>query len=474
MEEGKINISLIEYTGKENNNLRNILNSINGYLLRNKGAVSDFNLVKDIVDRNIDKEDDEISNNLPIPLYLGLIGTMLGIIIGLMYMPSVAEIGNNAPQTEQTINNEQVQQSVSGAEAVNNENTEDQETEADRTMEGVDILLSGVKIAMIASVSGLILTTLSSFLFFRVRRRVEHQKHDFFTFIQTRLLPILSQNTSTSIYSLQANLAKFNQDFSYNMGEFSDIIKEVKKTFDSQLEVVQELKRLDIENIVKYNVEVMQQMKSSFKNLQKLSEYLENMNGFLGSTKELNLAVNQQLQTVGQISEIVKRFDSNAETISDNSAYLTSHFKNFDSREQAIKDRIADFDQNTADAVSNLQISFNKRLQEFNNKDVEISSGFEKLFEDLRKKTKEVFDDESSNITTIKKDVDQLKNVSTELSALNQKVLQQDSTIRELLDIIKDKPVQMKQSKVITIGSIVLASVGTITCAGILYKLFFS
>src|SRR5690606_16546375 len=169
-----------------------------------------------------------------------------------------------------------------------------------------------------------------------------------------------------------------------------------------------------------------QQMKSSLKNLQKLSEYLDNMNGFLGNTKELNLAINQQLQTVGQISEIVKRFDSNAETISDNSAYLTSHFKNFDSREQAINDRIADFDRNTGDAVTNLQNSFHKRLQEFNNKDIEISSGFEKLFEDLRKRTKEVFDDESSNITSIKKDVDKLRNVSTELSALNQKVSAQD------------------------------------------------
>ena len=62
--------------------LKDILNSVNGYLLRNKGAVSDFNLVKDIVDRNIDKVDDEISNHLPTPLYLGLMGTMLGIVGG--------------------------------------------------------------------------------------------------------------------------------------------------------------------------------------------------------------------------------------------------------------------------------------------------------------------------------------------------------------------------------------------------------
>ena len=49
----RINISLIDYKRYQNDTLNDILTSVNGYLLRNKGAVSDFNLVKDIVDRNI-------------------------------------------------------------------------------------------------------------------------------------------------------------------------------------------------------------------------------------------------------------------------------------------------------------------------------------------------------------------------------------------------------------------------------------
>ncbi|MGY5846613.1 hypothetical protein ACW6QP_04275 [Salegentibacter sp. HM20] len=434
----KINISLIDYEGEKNETLEDILNSVNGYLLRNKGAVSDFNLVKDIVDRNIDKADDEISNHLPTPLYLGLMGTMLGIVGGLILMPA-----------------------VSGGDTEN-------------AIGGIDALLNGVKIAMIASVVGLFLTILGNYFFFKARKKVEHQKHDFFTFIQTRLLPILSKNTSSSIYSLQANLLKFNKDFTINMNSFSSTVNEVRQTFDSQLEVVQELKRIDVANIAKYNIDVMQQLQISFKKLKDLSEYLDNMNHFIGNTRELNLAINQQLKKVGELSEIINRFDSNAGTISDNSTYLKSHFRNFDAREKAINDRLADFDSNTVKMIDNLERSFHKRLQEFNDKDVEIQSGFDKLFADLRKKTQEVFDDEASNIKAIKKDVDNLKGVSTELSGLNQKVTQQDNTIRELLDILKDKPVQMKQPKFITIGSIVLASVGTITCAGILYKLFFS
>jgi hypothetical protein len=431
----KINISLIECKGVKNETQGDILNSINGYLLRNKGAVSDFMLVKDIVDRNVDKVDDEISNSLPTPLYLGLMGTMIGIVGGLYFMPKISS------------------------------------TSAQAT-DGIDALLGGVKIAMIASVVGLLLTIISNYFFFKARKQVEHQKHDFFTFIQTQLLPILSQNTSSSIYSLQTNLLKFNKEFSSNMKDFSGIISTVREAFDSQLQVVQELKRIDITTIAKYNIDVMHQLKSSFKNLTQLSEYLNNINGFLGNTRELNLVVSQQLKKVGEISEIVKRFDSNAGIISDNSRYLSEQFKNIDSREQAIKNRIVDFDKNTGKMVDNLELSFNKRLQDFNEKDIEISSGFEKLFQDLRIKTREVFDDESSNIKAIKNDVDSLKGVSAELSLLKTSVSQQDQTIRDLLEIIRDKPMEIKTSNVVTVGNVILIAFGTITCLSIIYKIF--
>ena len=431
----KISISLIDYKKFQNETLNDILTSVNGYLLRNKGAVSDFNLVKDIVDRNIDKVDDEISNNIPTPLYLGLMGTMLGIVGGLIFMPSLS--------SDDTSN----------------------------AIGGIDALLGGVKIAMVASVVGLLLTIISNYYFFKARKQVEHQKHDFFTFIQTRLLPILSKNTSSSIYSLQTNLLKFNQDFSTNMRSFSSTVKEVKQTFDSQLEVVQELKRIDVANIAKYNIDVMQQMQASFNKLKDLSAYLDNMNGFIGNTRDLNLAVNQQLEKVGEISELINRFDSNAGTISETSTYFKSQFESIDSREQALVDRLAKFDGNTGEMIDKIKTSFDTRLQDFNNKDVKISSGFETLFKDLRAMTKEVFEDESSNIGAIKKEVDNLKGVTSELSVLNTKVSKQDDTIRELLDILKDKPVQMKQSLVMKVGTIVLASVGTITCGVIIYKL---
>lgn len=61
----------------------NIVAPINQYLSKNEGAVADFLLIKDIVERNCDMKREEIDSQLPMPLYLGLMGTMLGIITGI-------------------------------------------------------------------------------------------------------------------------------------------------------------------------------------------------------------------------------------------------------------------------------------------------------------------------------------------------------------------------------------------------------
>ena len=73
-------VSQIEiYT--RNNTLKEIRDALNMYLQKNKGAASDFYLMKDVVERYCDAEEEEINIQQPIPLYLGLMGTMIGIIV---------------------------------------------------------------------------------------------------------------------------------------------------------------------------------------------------------------------------------------------------------------------------------------------------------------------------------------------------------------------------------------------------------
>jgi hypothetical protein len=78
----KIEVNIVQCDSKKNHVLDNILFSVNNYLIRNRGASSDFNLIKDIVERNTNAVEEDINISIGIPLYLGLMGTMLGIVIG--------------------------------------------------------------------------------------------------------------------------------------------------------------------------------------------------------------------------------------------------------------------------------------------------------------------------------------------------------------------------------------------------------
>ena len=70
----------------DNETLKEIRDALNMYLQKNRGAASDFYLMKDVVERYCDAEEEEINIQQPIPLYLGLMGTMVGIIVGIGFI----------------------------------------------------------------------------------------------------------------------------------------------------------------------------------------------------------------------------------------------------------------------------------------------------------------------------------------------------------------------------------------------------
>ena len=246
-------------------------------MIRNKGAVSDFNLIKDIVDRNHDTIDEEISNQLPIPLYLGLMGTMIGIVIGLIFIPEITD--------KETIGS---------------------------SLNGINILLGGVKIAMVASFTGLLMTVIGTgYLYKGAKTKAEKGKNTFFNFVQTDLLPVLSQNVTTSIYSLQTNLLKFNDTFETNISQFNGLLTKILISFDSQVQLVEELKRVDVAEVAKYNTKVLVELRKSMIEFEKFTMFLNQLNTFVDNTKQLNENVASQLNSTIDIQNIAKTLEMN-------------------------------------------------------------------------------------------------------------------------------------------------------------------
>lgn len=297
-----------------------VIDTINSYLLKNKGGVSDFNLMKDIVERNCDAIDEEINQQLPIPIYLGLMGTILGIILGLWSI-------HFDPQN---------------------------------FMESVTDLIESVKLAMVCSFMGLLLTTILSAKSYRgAKAKLEEQKNELFTFIQIELLPRLTMDANSSIVAMQAHIEKFNHDFAENVTNFDGIMVHILSVFDDQVQLQEELKELDIKQLAALNTNTLAELRKSMTEFEKFNQYLNLMNSFVQKTAQITDSVNDQLRRTDDIKHVISSMEENIE----NNRLVMEKLQNFLQKVEAHNALItatASLDDTLTDAIDQLR----KHVQE--------------------------------------------------------------------------------------------------------------
>lgn len=262
-----INVSQISINA-DNPTLIEIRDALNMYLQKNKGAASDFYLMKDVVERYCDAEEEEISIQQPIPLYLGLMGTMVGIIVGIGFI------------------------SVSGG------------LSSESLMDNITSLMTCVAIAMAASLVGICCTTLISWFSKNATSRVEANKNRFYSWLQTELLPVLSGNAVNALYLLQQNLMTFNQTFQANVEGLDNALSKVEDSSKEQMELISLIKDIDVKRVAQANVSVLKELKDCTGEISMFNKYLHNVSDYLKAVNELNSNINEHLNRTAAIENM--------------------------------------------------------------------------------------------------------------------------------------------------------------------------
>lgn len=274
--------NLIEQNSNNNeSNTRSIIvSSINRYLIKNKDSVVDFNLIKDIVDRNCDAKEEEIQTQNPVSLYLGLVGTMAGIIIGV-----VALI-------------------VSGSLTLTNG------MGATDAISGVMELLEGVAIAMVSSVIGIILTTVGSLRIKDAKVETERKKHTFLSWMQTELLPKISSDVSSALVKLGGDLKDFNSTFADNAKLLQNTILGITEATKNQASLLNAVQRLDVARIAEVNVSVYDKLKNCSEELGTLGDNMNRINGGIeGATKIIGQQISEYGMRSADINDAAGKVD---------------------------------------------------------------------------------------------------------------------------------------------------------------------
>ncbi|MCW3105723.1 MAG: hypothetical protein JWQ09_229 [Segetibacter sp.] len=316
--ESQNEVSLINPNEPSNGIFDEILLAVNVYLLRNKGAATDFNLIKDVVERNLDIEEEDISHTVTVPLYLGLMGTMVGIVFGLLNLFLVSD------------------------------------PNADFDIKG---FLGGVSIAMFASFWGLFCTvTNSSFNLKKARRSLEITKNSFYTFLQTELLPVLNQSVSSSVYTLHTNLVKFNDNFTINLNKLSGLLNKNHDALIAQERILTALDSIDIAEFGKANIKILKELKMGTEQLEKFSDYLNSLNHLSAKTSRLSTSFEDLLNRTNNFQSLAEKIDSRVEQSNKLVVFLNDHYNQLDERGELIRDSVI--------KVEDIMIKSLKQLEE--------------------------------------------------------------------------------------------------------------
>ena len=400
--ENNIKVHLISLDKNVSNPLIiKVVDTINSYLLRNKGAVSDFNLIKDIVERNCDAVDEEINQQLPAPIYLGLMGTVLGIILGLWSI-------NFDPQN---------------------------------FMASVTDLIESVKWAMGGSFMGLLLTTILSAWFYRgAKAKLEEQKNELYTFIQIELLPQLSQDANSTILTMQSHLEKFNEGFSENVNSFDGIMNRILEMFDSQVELNEQLKDMDISQVASLNKNTLVELRRSMTEFEKFNQYLNLMNSFVQKTAQVTDSVNDQLRRTDDIKNVVASMEENIE----NNHLVMVKLQDFLQKVEAhnaIVTATANLDDTLTDAISQLKVHVQEEINAIQSHTAQASQDLDALMQNERGQL-----DKLKNL----EDLGQLKQVVQSINSMKASFDNQNSSLSKQIGVLSQAVSGMKSNNQIT------------------------
>jgi hypothetical protein len=336
----RISISITDTSGS--GIIQRIREDINLYLLNNYGAAVNFSIIKDIIDREVDIKDEEISNSIPTPLYLGLAATMIGIIFGLFAMP---------------------------------------EANGQHFSEGIDALINGVKLAMFGSLSGLACTTiLSSFVYKNAKRKISHDKNAQISYLQAKLLPELVKAEDTGVSGLKASLDRFARVATDISNNVLTAANQTRENIILQQEVIDKVGNLDVLKISKTNLELFNRLESNMIAFNKFSEYVSLMSQISENLKDF-------ASRTRSVDNIVNQIDLSLQENNRLSRFLTSHFEKIETAGLAALKAVDLSDSHFKEAIEKLKTETDNCINQVFRAVNESASHFSDAIEKLREET---------------------------------------------------------------------------------------
>lgn len=348
-----------------------LLEDTNQYLLYNKGNAANFDILKDLCERPYKLQTDIAKANLTTPLYVGLLGTFLGIGLGLIGI---------------------VQQGVEEA--------------------GIRTLLSGVIIAMVGSFCGLLFTLLSNYVYRQAKEIADERQQAYFSFLQSRLLPRLQQDMASSFNNLRTVLDQFNNDFFQKIIDFKDVFANLSKYVSVQERFLSKLEESGYSQLTESNLRFLEQIRENASLFEAFGGYQRKLNESLELGAGAARDIREVVERLRQIDDVQAYIRQNEEMLRRQVGYLTAH-------QDKMQDLTQTIQQHFIEAGDEIGKIVQERLQILKREEQDAGEALRLHFERLKQENVyQKITEQLQPIGQMKQEVDEMSRTAQENSRM--------------------------------------------------------
>ncbi len=323
----------------------NICRKINLYIRENSDSI-DLGEMKDIANRLADIEYEKATAKISYPMYIGLMGTYGGVGWGLLEL--ILYKGKNSDN-----------------------------------MFGVDaiyVFIGGVVVAMLTSLVGLFLTTYANNYSVKKEAILEHDKDEFFSFLQTKIVP---QLPSTLAQTLRGEFQRSIGSLGTTIGALNTTVislnTDLKSTFEGITREFGENLSRNLSGIQTTVNTLTESARSYATTMQKQDDILEKLNSsaFIAALTKITETVDRCEATASALQQA----DQSATQLIEKQREIIETQETFANRQTQSMERVVELHQQ----LSQITISSQKQLNELTSQPNEMFAYIKQTLEQFRK-----------------------------------------------------------------------------------------
>jgi hypothetical protein len=256
------------------------------------------------------------------------------------------------------------------------------------SLDAIQPLIDGIRWAMSASVTGLLITTIFSIKVYKdAQTEADEEKSEFLSKLQSELMPRMATGNLPEVSILSDKIDIFARATNSSISQLSAIVKMSNQTIEHEQTLIRDIAKLDVKGLSTANVKIFKNLDGMMASFQNFAKYYNELDNSMSSTTELLSNLQQFVNNTHDINIVLEGIKNSISQSNQATTFFNKHIQSFEKYNDSVNIAVAKNDSAFQEAISQLSQATQKQFDSFNN----LISGFDSKLSEAFTQSVEVF-----------------------------------------------------------------------------------